>query len=323
MKKNQIMIGSICLLLAIITILSTCFFTSKKNTHDLIIGIIQTASHPALDNAREGFMEELKNKMGDHVQFIIKNGQGSIAELHSIAKNFAHNSTIDGIFAIATPALQAIASIEKQKPIFISAVTDPHALGLITPDRNICGSSDKINISDQIELITKIFPNTKMVGIIFNTGEINSVSLVKEMKQALDQMGISALEIGITHEAEIPSILATAIPKIDLLWAPTDNTVASAITFIAQKMREHKKPFIASDNLLVEKGTFAAAGIDYFQSGKQAGQTAISVFINHKKPAELEIVKPSIEHFVVNKKVMQELGITLPHTIQEKTIFTK
>lgn len=308
--------------IVILALLGAHFFSPKKNKHDLVIGIIQTASHPALDSARQGFMEEFKNKSKHSVQFIVKNGQGSIAELHSIAKSFAHNSDIDGIFAIATPALQAIAPLEKEKPIFISAVTNPAALGLITADRTICGSSDKINIDDQIELITTLFPTIKTVGIIFNTGEVNSVGLVEEMKQALMHKGIDPFEIGITHEAEIPMALSTAINKMELLWAPTDNTVASAISFIAQKMRENKKPFIVSDNLLVEKGALAAAGVDYYKSGNQAAQCAISVLIDHKKPAELEIAKPTIEHFVINKKVLQQLDITLPHSIQAKTAFS-
>ncbi len=321
MKQNMLLpfvIGG--LLLGLLLINPIKKYLKPSSASIITIGIIQTASHPALDQAREGFIQTLQQKLGNAIQFNVHNGQGSLANLHTIAKNLAHNDEVTGIFAIGTPALQAIAAIEKEKPIFISAVTNPHALGLLSADRNICGSTDAITIDDQIDLITHLFANAHKIGILFNTGEVNSVNLVAQMKEALLKSGLTFYEIGITNESEIPMALSSALPQVDVVWAPTDNTVAVAASYIAHKAAELKKPFIASDNLLVQKGACAASGIDYFKSGQQAAQAAIAVLVDHQKPAVLEIATPVIDQIVINKKCMNELGIEIPASLAKKIV---
>jgi putative ABC transport system substrate-binding protein len=145
------------------------------------IGILQTASHPALDAARDGFMATLQQKLGDDIGFVIRNGEGSIGAIHTIAQQFYARDDIQAIYAIATPAAQAITSIEKTKPVIIAAVTVAPELGISFAEPNICGVSDMINVRAEIEAMCDLLPNIKTVGIVFSTAEVNSVAVSKIM----------------------------------------------------------------------------------------------------------------------------------------------
>src|SRR3990167_2804433 len=196
-------------------------FSGKKTRWR--IGILQTASHPALNAARNGFIETLEKKLHNDVQFIIQNAEGNISHAHTIAQKFHADSSIDGIFTIATPATQAMASIETKKPIFFAAVTDPHALGFIHPTTNICGASDMIDVEKEIDLLVNLVPHAKKVGLIFNTAEVNSIVLINKMKDELQKRNLTPLDFGVTSEADIPAAIEVACRKTDALLAPTDN----------------------------------------------------------------------------------------------------
>lgn len=300
----------------------------KNRRHEasgaITIGILQTASHPALDQARDGFIAALEKGLGNNVNLIIQNGQGSANTLQSMAKSLHVNSSIKGIFAIATPATQAIAHIEKQKPIFISAVTDPEALGLRHPNTNVCGSSDMIDVEQQVADIKKLFPSIKKVGLLFNPSEINSVTLVRLMKQELEKQGISTTEVGINSEAEVATAVGIACRTVDALLAPTDNTVASAITIASSLCRKAGKPLIVSDNLLVSKGALCASGgIDYFVGGTKAGEVALKVLVNNQKPAEIKVEKSTDPRIFINESFMKDLEIQIPQELRDRVVLIK
>ena len=278
------------------------------------IGILQTASHPALDAVREGFIEQLQEELHHDVQCIIQNAEGNISHAHAIAQRFHADKTIDGIFTIATPATQAQASIETKKPIFFAAVTDPHALGFVHPTTNICGASDMIDVEKEIDLLVNLVPHAKKVGLIFNTAEVNSIILISKMKNELQKRNLTPLDFGVTSEADIPAAIEVACRKTDALLAPTDNTIASTIDLIASIALKHKKPLIVSDNLLVSHGALAASGVDYKESGRQAARLAYAVLVDGKKPFELPIAQPQSNIVLINKKTLGILGLTIPKT---------
>lgn len=298
-------------------------YKGKQSLNDdfITIGIIQTASHPALDAAREGFVGELQERLHKKIRFITKNAEGSINNATIIAQNFHHDNNIDAIFAIGTPALQAMTAIEKQKPIFFAAVTNPRALGVIYPDTNVTGNTDMINVPDTIDILKKFIPSANTIGIIYNNAEVNSATIVTEMKKELEKIGLKFIDYGITNESELLTAVETAINNSDVLLAPTDNTVASAIDFIAQKALSAKKPLIVSDNLLVSKGALAARGIDYKTSGKKAAQRVISVLMQGKKPHELPLGYATTGRIFVNKKTLDALGLQIPQELKDSVTF--
>lgn len=310
------------ILFTLITAIFVSAFTIIKRTKNqavqYTIGILQTASHPALDASHDGFIEELKDKIGNSIEFVIQNAQGSISQAHTIAQQFHANKQYSGFFAIATPAAQAISAIEKKKPIFIAAVTDPQALGLISPTTNVCGVKDMINVKAEIEMLKQLVPNAKTIGIIYTTGEINSIALTKQMRIELEALGLNVIDFGISNESDVQAIVELACRKTDLILAPTDNTVASTITLIAAITLKHKKPLIVSDNMLVKFGALAARGIDYKASGKKAAQIAYKVLKQVNLPYELPVEQAQSEQIFINENTLKSLGLEIPETLKEQ-----
>jgi len=310
MKKKILLIGgAFAVLLGLVVVKRV---QNPKANATYVIGILQTASHPALDAARDGFKEELKNILGDKVDFVVQNAEGSVVQAQTIAHKFKANQQFNAFFAIATPAAQAISAIEKEKPIFIAAVTDPHAVGLITPTTNVCGTKDMIDVKAGIDMLTQLVPQVKTVGLLYTSGETNSLILVKQMRQELEARGLIALDYAVSGESDIPVVVELACRKADVILAPTDNTVASGISLITSITNKYKKPLIVSDNMLVAFGALAARGVDYKESGKQAARIAQQVLVDGKKPYELPIEQAKSEQIVVNETTLHNLGLTIP-----------
>lgn len=281
----------------------------KKTT--IKIGILQTASHPALDAAREGFVATIKKHLGDNVEYIIHNAQGSIINAHAIAQHLHANDSITAIYAIATPALQAVAAVEKQKPILIAAVTDPHALGLIQDKSNICGATDMINVVGTVNAIKTILPNVNTIALIYNPAESNSITQIALLEKELYKNSIKTVHIGTTTEAEIPHAIASAVSKADALLTPTDNLIASAMPLVSHLARTAGKPLIACHNQAVEQGALMACGIDYYKNGQETGEIAVALLRDQKKPSDLPITPTKSDIIMINKNVLDELNITI------------
>ncbi len=293
----------------------------SKKTATYTIGILQTASHPALDAARDGFMEELQGALGNEVAFVIQNAQGSVSQAHSIAQQFHANQNISGIFAIATPAAQAMSSVEKTKPIFIAAVTDPQALGLLHRDTNVCGTNDMIDVQGEIDLVRQFVPTAKTVGLLYTSGETNSLVLVQQMKKLLIAQGMEVVDCAVSTEADMQAAMESACRKVDVVLAPTDNTVASTIALTSSLANKYKKPFLVSDNMLVMAGPLAARGIDYKNCGRESAKVAYKVLVEGKKPFELPIEQAESKEVFVNHRTLQMLGSKLPEALHAEIIF--
>jgi putative tryptophan/tyrosine transport system substrate-binding protein len=298
------------------------FMRMQQPTHTAAytIGILQTASHPALDATHEGFVEELKNLMGDDIAFVTQNAQGSIANVHAIAQQFHAKSQYAGFFAIATPAAQSLSTIEKERPIFIAAVSDPDSLGLIHPNTNVCGTKDMIDVQGGIDLLTQLVPNAKKIGLLYSSGEANSTVLVKKMRQDLEGRGLTVAEFAMSNEADMQAMVESACGKVDALLAPTDNMIGSAVSAIAAIALKHKKPFIVSDNMLVKEGALAAHGVDYKAGGKRAAQIAHEVLVEGKKPYELPVERIQDGSIFINQKTLDTLGLSIPDALKERAV---
>lgn len=316
------------LILCAMGIAAVAFFFISRQHHQtpsarFTIGILQTASHPALDAAREGFVTELKNVLGSDVAFVVRIAQGSVSQAHAIAQRFHADASISAILAIATPAAQAAAAVEKDKPIIITAVTDPHALGIMDPQRNVCGATDMIDVSAEIEALHQLIPHAQTIAILANNAEPNAALLAKMMVKEIETRNLKALPISVQTEADMLPAFASALHNADAIIAPTDNTVACAITTLAAQARAARKPFIVSDNLLVSKGALMARGVDYFESGRQAATCAQEVLMHGKKPHDIPLQSPKKSTIFVNKTVAQELGIIIPPALAHDVVWVE
>jgi len=324
MKSILQSLKAIVVISAVIGVI-TFWWHKKSNSHKdgLRIGVVQFISHPALDRACFGFIKQLQEKLGDKISCVVQNAEGSMLSTQGIVQRFHADKNIDGIFAIATPAAQAAHAVEHTKPIFIAAVTDPRAAGLLHQGSNVCGSSDMIDARGLVNVLTQLVPSAQRVGIIFNPGEINAVTLASIMRESLLNKGCQVLDVGLSEGGDINLAVHSACNKVDALIAPTDNTVASSIQIIAQAAKLKKIPLIVSDNLLVSQGALAACGLEYEESGRNAADCAIDVLMHGKNPADLEIKKPSGDRIVVNKVVLQQLSLTVPESLMPRVTFVE
>jgi putative ABC transport system substrate-binding protein len=303
-------------------ILKKSLTNSQTNTK-WTIAILQTASHPALDAARDGFIKTLQQKLGADIGFVVSNGQGSISTIHTIAQQFHARNDINAIYAIATPAAQAMASVEKEKPIIIAAVTVAPELRISFAEPNICGVSDMINVRAEIEAMHALLPNLKTIGIIFSTAEVNSAAVSKIMATELERAGINPLIVGIASESDIEPAVMSTLRKVDALIAPTDNVVANTIALIADLARKAEKPLIVSDNMLVKYGPLMARGVDYYESGTQAAGIALDLLINHKKPYELPILGAESKNVFVNTQSVTALKVEIPDSLAADVVMVE
>ncbi|MFW2488490.1 ABC transporter substrate-binding protein [Clostridium chromiireducens] len=285
------------------------------------IGVVQLVQHDALDASNKGFVDGLKEKGfedGKNIKIEQQNAQGEQANAQTISKQFA-DAKKDLIFAIATPAVQAAYNSTKDIPIIFTAVTDPVKAEVAkdwkSSGTNVTGTSDKVPVDKQIELLKQLLPNAKTVGVIYNTSETNSVIQVDELKAAAQKQGLAVKEVGVTNVNEINQNLASALGEMDVLYTPTDNTVASGYALVGKLCLDKNIPIIGAEEAVVTKGGLASIGIDYYQLGKEAGYKAAEV-LGGKKPSEVEISTLSKMSFTINTDVAKKLNITIPSDIE-------
>ena len=275
------------------------------------IGVIQIADHIALERARKGFEDEIKNTNPD-VEIISKNANGDLTVVPSIIKSF-QDKKVDLIYAIATPAAQGAKNGEKEIPIIFNAVTDPESADLLKnleePEGNITGVSDYFSIEAQLEEMISIFPDIKNIGVMFSTNEANSKFQIEELKKAAAGFGLNVVEVGVNNINDVSTAIKTIEPKIDIFMAITDNTVSSASTIIAESLKAAKIPSFASEEGPVENGILISAGVDYVDLGKKAAGMA-SEILGGKKVSEVPVVFSTDTRKVVNKKTADALGLS-------------
>jgi len=278
------MVGKKKIALILCSILAvTSLVACGKTTTNKKIGITQIIAHPALDSAKEGFVAALKEKGfedGKNITIDEKNAQGDISTANQIAQGFVSDKK-DLIFAIATPTAQAAYNATKDIPIVFTAVTDPVASGLVkdikSPGTNCTGTSDNVSIADQLKYLVKILPNAKTIGVVYNTSEANSLVQVKSLKEEAAKIGLSVKEAGVSNVNDIDQSLNSILGSIDVLYTPTDNTVASSYDLIGKRCLDKKVPIFGAESAVVKKGGLVTAGIDYYELGKQAGYKAAEV----------------------------------------------
>jgi putative tryptophan/tyrosine transport system substrate-binding protein len=219
--------------------------------------------HPALDAARQGFVDALKDNGtvdGQNVTIDVQIAQGNMATANSIAKAFV-GKNVDLIHSIATPASQACVNATRTIPIVISSVTDPVAAGLVKsleqPGGNVTGTTDRAPIDRQMELMCEIQPKIEKLGFIYNSGEDNSVSSLKQLQTEAAKYGIEVVEATVSRSSGFLMAARSLVGKVDAIHIPTDNTVVSAFEAVVKVCEEDKFLLHAADIDSVPRGAVA------------------------------------------------------------------
>lgn len=296
------------------------------------IGIGQFAEHGSLDNCREGFLAGLAEEgieEGKNLTVLFENAQADGGTASQIATNFAAKK-VDLICGIATPMAQSAYSVAMKSdiPVIFTAVTDPVAAELAKEDGTavgeITGTSDKLPVEKQLEMIRAILPEAETIGILYTTSEVNSESAIGEYKSAAPDYGFTIVESGISASADIPLAADALLEKVDCITNLTDNTVVASLPVILDKASKKNIPVFGSEIEQVRIGCLAAMGLDYIDLGKQTGHMAAKVLKGEAKASEMRFEVIQEAAFYGNSKVAEDLGLTFPEelTSSAKELFT-
>lgn len=299
------------------TVFTGCSKESDNGSKVYNIGVCQIVEHPALDAATNGFKDALTAKLGaDNVKFDVQSAQGEQATAATICNGFVADK-VDLILANATTPLQAAAAATSSIPILGTSVTD-YATALQisswtgTTGRNISGTSDLAPIDKQEEMLKEMFPNAKKVGLLYCTAESNSAYQIDLFIKALEADGIAYVKYGIADSNEIQSVVTTAVSECDVLYIPTDNTLANSTETIYNIVVPAKIPVIAGEEGICKGCGVATLSISYYDLGYTTGEMAYDVLVNGKDPATLEVKYAPSTTKKYNKSICEKLGISVP-----------
>ena len=275
------------------------------------IGISQFAEHPALDDVRKGFEDELKS-LGVNADITYKNSQGDTGVAGVIAQKFVSDKA-DLIFGIATVSAQAAKQSTDKIPVLFSAVTDPVNSQLVkTMDKvggNVTGTTDATPMEKQLGLFQKIDPKIKKVGIIYNTSESNSEIQVANAKEIGAKLGLEIRAVGVNNINDIPQAVNSMISKVDGFYTITDNIVASAINLISMAANERGMVTVGAEEAHVKGGILLTDGLSYYELGRQTGRMAKEILADGKKPEDMPVETLANTTKVVNVKTMNNLKL--------------
>ena len=281
------------------------------------IGICQLVEHPALDAATQGFEDALKDLLGEgNVNFDFQNAQGESTNCATIVNQFVTND-VDLILANATAPLQAAAAATNTIPIIGTSITD-YATALDIADwtgatgTNISGASDLAPIDEQENMLLELFPDVQQVGILYCSAEPNSKYQADLFKAALEEDGIAYEEFTAADSNEIQSVVTRACETSDVLYIPTDNTLASSTELIDNIARPAGVPIIAGEEGICAVCGVATLSINYYDIGYLSGSMAYDVLANGADISTMNILQVSTVTKKYNAAICEELGVQIP-----------
>ena len=294
---------------------------APKKAEKVNVGIVQLVEHAALDAANKGFVEGLASKgykEGQNIAYDRQNAQADQSNLQNIAHRFVNNKG-NLICAIATPAAQTVANVTSDIPIVATAVTDYKTAKLVKdnakPGTNVTGTTDMNPVEQQLDLLLKVVPNAKSVGTIYCSSEVNSQLQVDILKKAATAKGVTIKEATVSNVNDIQQAARSLVGKVQAIYVPTDNVLASAMPTLVSVTEEAKLPVICGEGGMVKAGGLATLGVDYYKLGFQAGEMAADILSGKSKPADMAIQAQKEFKAMVNLKEAEKIGLKVPEDV--------
>ena len=290
---------------------------SDKKKDVFRIGISQFITHQSLDATREGFVDELAKQgyvEGENIEIDLQNAQGEQRNLKTISQQLAESS--DVVLAIATPSAQSLANTTQTTPVIFSAVTDPVSAKLVEsrehPGGNVTGTSDQSSdaISTQINLIKKVLPKAKTIGILYTQSEPNSVVQKDEAKRLLEEKGFTVVEKTILDSNNVKAAAESLMAEVDMVFVPTDNIISSTMETVKQVSIKHKVPVFGGSTEMIAVGGLYNYGTNYEELGRQTARMLIRV-LKGEKPENIAVELPEKLELHTNQEMADALGIDI------------
>ena len=281
------------------------------------IGISQFITHQSLDATREGFVDELAKQgyvEGENIEIDFQNAQGEQRNLKTISQQLAESS--DVVLAIATPSAQSLANTTQTTPVIFSAVTDPVSAKLVEsrehPGGNVTGTSDQSSdaISTQINLIKKVLPKAKSIGILYTQSEPNSVVQKDEAKRLLEEKGFTVVEKTILDSNNVKAAAESLMTEVDMVFVPTDNIISSTMETVKQVSIKHKVPVFGGSTEMIAVGGLYNYGTNYEELGRQTARMLVRV-LKGEKPENIAVELPEKLELHTNQEMADSLGIDI------------
>ncbi len=297
-------------------------FAANVNAQPVKIAVSQFVEHPALNAVLKGFKDDLAENAVE-VEYKEYNAHGNMGTASQIATQIASDAP-DMIVAIATPNAQACAKAYDKAPqlahtpMLFTAITDPLAAGLVKdykhPGPNITGVSNQMPMDKHLDMLRRFLPGLKKLGVMYNAGEVNSVSNVKRLKAAAIERDITIIDAPVTNSADVYQAAQSLVGKVDAVYVPTDNTVVSSLEAVVKVCERTKLPLFSADTDSVERGAIAAMGFDYYLHGKQTGAMARKILAG-TSPAALPVEFQKDLTFHINPKAAERMGLVIDQAI--------
>ena len=281
------------------------------------IGISQFITHQSLDATREGFVDELAKQgyvEGKNIEIHLQNAQGEQRNLKTISQQLSESS--DVVLAIATPSAQSLANTTQTTPVIFSAVTDPVSAKLVEsrehPGGNVTGTSDQSSdaISTQINLIKKVLPKAKSIGILYTQSEPNSVVQKDEAKRLLEEKGFTVVEKTILDSNNVKAAAESLMAEVDMVFVPTDNIISSTMETVKQVSIKHKVPVFGGSTEMIAVGGLYNYGTNYEELGRQTARMLVRV-LKGEKPENIAVELPEKLELHTNQEMADALGIDI------------
>lgn len=322
MRLGKMFKKAACMMLSAVmaTGMAACGSSSEKSSGKIKVGVIQLIENGAFNDMKDGFIEELRAKgyTEDKCDIVVKSAQGDTATLNTICQEMV-DSRMDLVATIATPATQAMVNMDSDIPVVFISVSAPVAAGVTSnmekPDKNATGTSNAIPVSDIFNLSDSLTPGNKTYGLIYNTGEVNSVNTVKDAKSYLDGKGLKYVEAVVTNSSEIQQAAESLVGSVDAIFVPNDSVVQSGMAQITEITRKNKIPVYACSATTVQSGAFATVAMNDKQIGSQSADMAVEI-LGGRKVADVPSVVVPASGTVINQNTMEALGVTIPDSVK-------
>lgn len=278
------------------------------------IGILQYVEHDSLDANREGFIAGLNEAGyvdGENIKINVLNAAADNSNLQTMAETLGNSN--DYIFAIATPAAQAVANVVTDIPVYFSAVTDPVDAGLVEslekPGSNVTGTTDGGPITEQVDLLLSIVPEAERIGIIYNSGETNSLGEATKAAEYIESLGKEPVVSTVTSTNDISQAMSALVSDVDAIFTVTDNTIASAMPLVGDLAKEAGLAVVGGSKDMVVENGLATYGLDYYELGKQTAQLLVKQIEEELDTADIPVESAAVLELVVNEAYAEAIGI--------------
>ena len=291
----------------------------------VVIGILQTTSHPALDAITEGAIEGLAENGyidGENTEIVFQNAQGDQNLMNTMAQTMVEDGA-DLLIGIGTPANQAFANATDDIPIIMGAVSDPVGAGLVDseeePGRNVTGVKNEAPVQAQLDMMLEVLPDAAEIGVLYSSGEDNARAEADRAIEAIEGMGLNPVVYTVSSTNDIQQTVATMAQEVDVIYLPTDNTIASAFDTVVSDANRYDMPLTPTVDTMIAQGGLATLGINQSDMGFEAGRMGAEV-LQGQDPSEFPVFVLSEGDKLVNQDQADLLGIEISQSVLDEAI---